>query len=108
MLCMIADWHQSGKCKKDYCAENEINEATFYFWFSRCEENDIARVNFITIDKAQGKDDVEIFYPSSVPIKVENYFALVFSAYSAPYYTTILHQSTPVIPLQNTPFGVNF
>ncbi|MFC3352446.1 IS66 family insertion sequence element accessory protein TnpA [Sphingobacterium zeae] len=26
MLSMIADWHQSGKSKKAYCAENGINE----------------------------------------------------------------------------------
>ncbi|WP_409529652.1 IS66 family insertion sequence element accessory protein TnpA, partial [Sphingobacterium sp.] len=35
MLSMIAEWHRSGKSKKAYCAENGINEATFYYWFSR-------------------------------------------------------------------------
>ncbi|TJY66828.1 hypothetical protein FAZ19_07915 [Sphingobacterium alkalisoli] len=29
-----------GKSKKAYCAENGINEATFYYWFSRSKEND--------------------------------------------------------------------
>ncbi len=34
MLSLIADWQQSGKSKKAYCAENGIKEATFYYWFS--------------------------------------------------------------------------
>gem|GEM_PF-3268079 len=32
MLSMIADWQQSGKRKKAYCAENGINEAKFYLF----------------------------------------------------------------------------
>ncbi len=78
MLSMIADWHQSGKSKKAYCAENGINEATFYYWFSRSKANDTAvRGSFITIDKARGKSDVEIIYPNGVRIKAENDLALV-------------------------------
>lgn len=78
MLSMIADWHRSGKSKKAYCAENGINEATFYYWFSRSKENDTAgRGSFITIDKARGKSDVEIIYPNGVRIKIENDVALV-------------------------------
>lgn len=77
MLSLIADWHQSGISKKDYCAENENNETTFYFWFLRSKENDTACVNYITIDKAPRKIDVEIFYPSGMRIKGENDIALV-------------------------------
>lgn len=78
MLSLIADWQQSGKSKKAYCAENGINEATFYYWFSRSKENDTAVLgNFITIDKARGKSDVEIIYPNGVRIKIENDVALV-------------------------------
>lgn len=73
MQSMIADLHQSGMSKKRYCVENGINEATFYYWFSRIKENDIAaRGSFITIDKARGKSDVEIIYPNGVRIKIEN------------------------------------
>ncbi|WP_237242131.1 IS66 family insertion sequence element accessory protein TnpB [Sphingobacterium sp. B29] len=78
MLSMIAEWHRSGKSKKAYCAENGINEATFYYWFSRSKENDTAGLgSFITIDKARGKSDVEIIYPNGVRIKIENDVALV-------------------------------
>lgn len=77
MLSMIADWQQSGKSKKSYCAENGINEATFYYWFSRVKENDLSRGSLITIDIAPGKSDVEIIYPNGVRIKVGNDLALV-------------------------------
>lgn len=71
MLSMIADWHRSGKSKKAYCAENGINEATFYYWFSHIKENDTAaRGSFITIEKVPRKSDVEIIYPNGVRIKV--------------------------------------
>lgn len=72
MLCMIADWQESGKSKKAYCAENGINEATFYYWFSRSKETDSARGGFIAIGKAGRTSDVEVIYPNGVRIKVEN------------------------------------
>ena len=78
MLSMIADWQQSGKSKKAYCIENGINEATFYYWFSRSKENHTGSPgSFITIDKAPGKNDLEIIYPNGVRIKAENDLALV-------------------------------
>jgi hypothetical protein len=77
MLSMIADWQQSGKSKKAYCVENGINEATFYYWFSRSKENDMTSGNFITIDKVVRKSDVEIIYPNGVRIKIENNLALL-------------------------------
>nr|WP_325645279.1 hypothetical protein [Chitinophaga sp.] len=77
MLSMIADWQQSGKSKKAYCAENGINEATFYYWFSRIKENEASRGSFITINKTRGKGDIEIIYPNGVLIKAENDLALV-------------------------------
>ncbi|WP_286862864.1 MULTISPECIES: IS66 family insertion sequence element accessory protein TnpA [Sphingobacterium] len=77
MLSMIADWKQSGKSKKAYCAENGINEATFYYLFSHSKENETSRGSFITINKTRGKGDVEIIYPNGVRIKAENDLALV-------------------------------
>ncbi|WP_394366719.1 IS66 family insertion sequence element accessory protein TnpA [Pedobacter alluvionis] len=35
MTAMIEDWQSRGKSKKQYCLENEINEAKFYYWYSR-------------------------------------------------------------------------
>lgn len=77
MLSMIADWQQSGKSKKAYCAENGINEATFYYWFSRSKENDTSSGSFITIDKAARRNDIEVIYPNGVRIKIENDLALL-------------------------------
>ncbi len=76
MLSMLADWQQSGKSKKAYCVENGINEATFYYWFSRSKENDTIGGNFITIDETPRKSDVKIIYPNGVRIKSENDLAL--------------------------------
>ncbi|MGF7029043.1 MULTISPECIES: IS66 family insertion sequence element accessory protein TnpA [Sphingobacterium] len=77
MLSMISDWQQSGKSKKAYCAENGINEATFYYWFSRSKENNMTSGSFITIDKDNRKNDVEVIYPNGVRIKIENDLALL-------------------------------
>lgn len=77
MLSMIADWQQSGKSKKAYCMEKGINEATFYYWFSRSKENATARCSFITIDKMSRKSEIEVIYPNGVRIKTENDLALL-------------------------------
>lgn len=71
MFAMIADWQRSGMSKKRYCAENGINEATFYYWFSRSKENDAAGGSFISIDKACRNSAVEVIYPNGIRIKVE-------------------------------------
>ncbi|SDC42724.1 hypothetical protein SAMN04488024_10237 [Pedobacter soli] len=79
MLSMIADWQQSGKSKKAYCAENGVDEAKFYYWISRIKESDKSAVGFLTIDKDKaGKHrDVEIIYPNGVRIKVGNDLGLL-------------------------------
>lgn len=77
MLSMIADWQQSGKSKKAYCAEKGINEAKFYYWISRIKESDKSDLGFITIDKSSKKGDVEVIYPNGVRIKVENDLGLL-------------------------------
>lgn len=77
MLSMIADWQQSGKSKKVYCAENGINEATFYYWFSRSKENDSATGSFITIGKSGRNSEVEVIYPNGVRIKADTDLGLL-------------------------------
>lgn len=69
MFAMIADWQRSGKSKKHYCAEKGINEATFYYWFSRSKENDTSSGRFIAIDKSCKEGEVEVIYPNGVRIK---------------------------------------
>ena len=71
MLSMIADWQQSGMSKKRYCAENGINEATFYYWFSRSKEKQAGIGGFIAIDNAGRKSEVEVIYPNGVRIKAD-------------------------------------
>lgn len=77
MLSMISDWHQSGMSKKRYCEEKGINEATFYYWFSRSKEKQADSGSFISIDKISNKHEVEVIYPNGVRIKVEHDLALV-------------------------------
>lgn len=62
MLSMIADWQQSGMSKKRYCAENGVNEAGFYYWFSRCKENGTASGGFIVELQLKMRD---FFYAAS-------------------------------------------
>ncbi|KAF7277607.1 hypothetical protein GWI33_003103 [Rhynchophorus ferrugineus] len=69
MFAMIADWQQSGKSKKCYCEENGINEATFYYWFSRSKEDNGATGSFIAIGKSGRNSEVEVIYPNGVRIK---------------------------------------
>ena len=71
MFAMIADWHQSGMSKKRYCEEKGINEATFYYWFSRSKEHDTCSGGFIAIDKGGRDSAVEVIYPNGVRVKVE-------------------------------------
>lgn len=77
MLSMIADWQQSGKSKKAYCSENGINEATFYYWFSRSKEDGAVSGRFIAIDKSCKKSEVEVIYPNGVRIKLDTDLGLL-------------------------------
>lgn len=71
MLSMIAGWQQSRKSKKACCVENGINEATFYYWFSRIKENDTAcgpfqwlRHTLLNIESLNNKD-IKDLYPQN-------------------------------------------
>lgn len=77
MLSMIADWQQSGMSKKRYCAGNGINEATFYYWFSRSKEKQAGSDGFITIDKVVKNSDIEVIYPNGVRIKADTDLGLL-------------------------------
>lgn len=77
MLSMIADWQQSGKSKKAYCAEKGITETTFYYWFSRSKENDSSIGSFITIGKSGRTSEVEVIYPNGVRIKADTDLGLL-------------------------------
>lgn len=77
MFAMIADWQQSGMSKKRYCAEKGINEATFYYWYSRSKENVSALGSFISIEKTSKKREVEVIYPNGVRIKADTDLGLL-------------------------------
>ena len=77
MLAMITDWHQSGMSKKRYCEENGINEATFYYWFSRSKENDTASGSFIAMNKPGRESAIEVIYPNGVRIKADTDLGLL-------------------------------
>lgn len=77
MLSMISDWQQSGMSKKRYCEENGINEATFYYWFSRSKENGASSGGFIAIENAGKKRGVEVIYPNGVRIRADTDLGLL-------------------------------
>jgi transposase-like protein len=37
-VALLAEQAQSGQSKKDFCAQREINQATFYYWQRRLKE----------------------------------------------------------------------
>jgi len=76
MLSMIADWQQSGMSKKQYCDSRGINEAKFYYWFSRSREQDGASGSFTPIDRSIRRE-IEIIYPNGVVLKVESDLGLL-------------------------------
>ena len=70
MVEMIADWRSSGKSKKRYCLEKGINEAKFYYWFSRSKETKDSSTGFVPIQKPSGVKEIEVVYPNGVKLKV--------------------------------------
>ncbi|MDQ1150495.1 hypothetical protein QE382_002479 [Sphingobacterium zeae] len=53
-----------------------INEAKFYYWFSRSREQDGASGSFTPIDRSVRKE-IEIIYPNGVVLKVESDLGLL-------------------------------
>ena len=76
MFAMIADWQQSGMSKKQYCDSRGINEAKFYYWFSRSRVQDRASGSFTPIDRSVLKE-IEIIYPNEVVLKLESDLGLL-------------------------------
>ncbi len=76
-LAMIADWQQSGKSKRAYCRENGINEAVFYYWFTRSDETKSETGKFIAFEEETPQDEIELIYPNGVRLRVANNLALL-------------------------------
>lgn len=70
MSAMIEDWQSSGKSKKEYCLEKGINEARFYYWYSRINRKEDTPLGFIPIERHSGIREIEVFYPNGVKLKV--------------------------------------
>lgn len=76
-MAMIEDWRSSGKSKKGYCLENGINEAKFYYWYSRSKETENPTPGFIPIQKASIVREIEVVYPNGVKLKVNGDLSLL-------------------------------
>lgn len=70
MVAIIEDWRSSGKSKKQYCLEKGINEAKFYYWYSRTDKTKDSTPGFIPIQKPSGVSEIEVVYPNGVKLKV--------------------------------------
>jgi hypothetical protein len=70
MSTMIEDWQSSGKSKKEYCLEKGINEAKFYYWYSKINDAEHILRGFIPIEKPSGTREIEVFYSNGVRLKV--------------------------------------
>lgn len=70
MRAMIEDWQSSGKSKKEYCLEKGINEAKFYYWYSRTNRKEDTPLGFIPIVQHSSVREIEVFYPNGVKLKV--------------------------------------
>lgn len=71
MSSVIEDWRSSGKSKKRYCIDNGINEAKFYYWFSRINQAAAPAAGFIPIQKQSSIKEIEVVYPNGVKLKVD-------------------------------------
>lgn len=72
MSTMIEDWQSSGKSKKQYCLEKGINEAKFYYWYSKINDTEGSPGGFIPIEKTSATREIEVVYPNGVRLKVDN------------------------------------
>ena len=77
MTAMIEDWQSSGKSKKQYCLENGINEAKFYYWYSRLNRKQDTPLGFIPIEKPSVAREIEVFYPNGVKLKFNGALSLL-------------------------------
>jgi hypothetical protein len=71
MLSMIVTGKRVENAKK-LNALNGMSEWTFYYRLSHCKQNYWVCGSFATIDKAPIKRNIEIIYPNSVRVNVEN------------------------------------
>lgn len=76
MTAMIEDWQSSGKSKKQYCLEKGINEAKFYYWYSRNNEKGTPQ-SFIPIEKPSCAGEIELSYPNGVKLKFNGDLSLL-------------------------------
>lgn len=77
MVAIIDDWRSSGKSKKQYCLENGINQAKFYYWYSRTNKTEDSTAGFIPIQKPSGVREIEVVYPNGVKLKVNGDLSLL-------------------------------
>ncbi|CDT33751.1 conserved hypothetical protein [Sphingobacterium sp. PM2-P1-29] len=71
MKLMVSEWQQSGKSKKQYCRENDLNYAKFQYWIKRSKEESMDMGHFVELKESTRDCSVEIIYPNGVRLKVE-------------------------------------
>lgn len=70
MILMVSEWRQSGKTKKEYCAENDLNYAQFQYWVKRSKEKFADSGSFLELQNSPRESSVEILYPNGVRVRV--------------------------------------
>lgn len=76
MFLLLKSCKESGKSNKDFCQENGIGQAMFYYWQKKFMETQNEKPeSFIPVQfkKENGHSDpMEIIYPNGVRIKVSS------------------------------------
>jgi hypothetical protein len=49
MFDLIAQWEKSGLPKKEFCAQQQVANATFHYWFKKYKHRDVVSPAFIPV-----------------------------------------------------------
>ncbi len=67
MFALVEQWKQSGKTRKEFCRDREVNPATFAYWVSKWKSRNSPAQGFARVDLSEGQGrKVEITYPNGV------------------------------------------
>ncbi|MEK6482571.1 IS66 family insertion sequence element accessory protein TnpB [Catalinimonas sp. 4WD22] len=72
MLNLVEYFHRSGKSQKEFCLEQGIKTSTFSYWIKKKRLSENSKEAFLKIEPTTPllKDQVEVFYPNGVRLKI--------------------------------------
>ena len=75
MFAIVEKWQESGNTQKQFCREQEIPTARFYYWLKRYKNQRIRTEGFlpVRVEEYPGMNDrIEIIYPNGVRLQTSS------------------------------------